>query len=126
MTSNNTPTKPNSFSTTHLLKLDNIVTPSTDVECRFLGVETSYFISPQGYNAINESEVNSFMNCSGEMIDWFPVIFDSGASLFIIPCKDDVLREIQVPDKPLRLGGLALGLPINGNVTVEWSFNTAT
>ena len=52
------------------------------------------------------------------MSNCFPVIFDSVASL------DDFVREIKVPDKPQRIGGLVLGLPINGKGTVEW--RTAT
>ena len=42
------------------------------------------------------------------MIDCFPVIFDSGTSLAITPCKDVFVGKIQVPDKPLRLGEVAL------------------
>ena len=123
--SNNNPTKPNNLPPTNFFNFDDIVTPSTDVDCSFLD-ETSDFISPQGYKAITENGVNSFMDCSSGMIDWFPVVFDSGASLVIVPCKDHFVGEIIVPDKPLRLGGLALGLPINGKGIVEWSLKTAT
>ena len=123
--SNNNPAKPNNFSPTNFLNFDVIVTPSIDVDCNFLD-ETSDFISPQGYKSITENEVNSFMDCSSGMINCFPVIFDSGASLAIAPCKDDFVGEIKVPDKSLRLGGLALGLPINGKRTIEWIFETAT
>ena len=124
-TSNTNPRKPNNYPPTDFFNFDDLVTPSTDVDCSFLS-ETSDFISPQGFKAITENEVNSFMDCSSGMIDCFPVIFDSGASLAITPCKDDFVGEIKVPEKPLRLGGLALGLPINGKGTVEWSFKTAT
>ena len=119
------PRKPNNYPPTDFFNFDDIVTPSTDVDCSFLS-ETSDFISPQGFKAITENEVNSFMDCSSGMIDCFPVIFDSGASLAITPCKDDFVGEIKIPEKPLRLGGLALGLPINGEGTVEWSSKTAT
>ena len=40
------------------------------------------------------------------MIDSFLIIFNYGASLAIIPFKDDSTNDIQIPDKKIKLGGL--------------------
>ena len=52
----------------------------------------------------------------------FPVIFDSGASLAISPCKDDFVGPIQRLPTERRLGGMAAGMLIEGVGTVRWTF----
>ena len=52
----------------------------------------------------------------------FPVIFDSGASLAIIPCKEDFVGPIQRLPQEHRLGGMAAGMLIEGISTVRWTF----
>ena len=53
----------------------------------------------------------------------FPVIFDSGASLAISPCKEDIVGPILQPlPQERRLGGMAAGMLIEGIGTVQWTF----
>ena len=52
----------------------------------------------------------------------FPVIFDSGASLAISPCKEDFVGPIQRLPQERRLGGMAAGMLIEGIGTVQWTF----
>ena len=52
----------------------------------------------------------------------FSVIFDSGASLAISPCKEDFVGPIQRLPQERRLGGMAAGMLIEGIGTVRWTF----
>ena len=52
----------------------------------------------------------------------FPVIFDSGASLAISPCKEDFVGQIQPLPQEHCLGGMAAGMLIEGIGTVRWTF----
>ena len=52
----------------------------------------------------------------------FSVIFDSGASLAISPCKEDFVGPIQPLPHERRLGGMAAGMLIEGIGTVRWTF----
>ena len=51
-----------------------------------------------------------------------PVIFDTGASLAVAHDKCDFDGPLTKPQKPLRLGGMANGLTIEGIGTVTWTF----
>ena len=52
-----------------------------------------------------------------------PVIFDTGASLAITPDKSDFDGTLSVPKGDLRLGGMAIGLKIEGMGAVTWTFS---
>ena len=52
----------------------------------------------------------------------FSVIWDTGATRSVSGYKDDFVGEISVPKVPLRLGGIASGLTVEGIGTVHWTF----
>ena len=55
----------------------------------------------------------------------FPVIFDTGASMAVSSCKEDFeFGEIKSLPSPLKLGGMANGLNIEGIGVVNWTFDT--
>lgn len=54
----------------------------------------------------------------------FPVIFDSGASLAISPCKSDFSGQIEMFSYDRFLGGMAEGMKIEGVGNVKWSFKS--
>ena len=54
-----------------------------------------------------------------------PIIFDTGASLAITFDKNDFEGPIQSPNRPMKLGGMANGLEIEGIGTVAWGFTAA-
>ena len=102
----------------NLLHVGEFTQPSKIVDCRFNKVDFD-FIFCEAYNVLTNE--NSLIDCANGMIDCFPIIFDSEASLAITPFKDDFTNDIQIPEKELKLEGLAQGLSIKGKGTVKWS-----
>ena len=78
-------------------------------------------ISPSAYHAIATTTINpvSVSTC-------FPVIFDSGASKAISGNLDDFAGPITPAPPNLTLGGMANGMKIEGEGTIEWSFYDGT
>ena len=112
---------PSNQTSLNLLHVEEFTQTSKMIDCRFNKVDSD-FISCEAYNVLTNE--NSFIDCANGMIDCFPIIFDSGASLAITPFKDDFTNDIQIPEKELQLGGLAQGLSIKGKGTVKWSFQS--
>ena len=52
----------------------------------------------------------------------FPVIFDSGATLSIIPSEEDFVGPIAPFQIERRLGGMDRGMHISGIGPIKWSF----
>ena len=52
----------------------------------------------------------------------FSVIWDTGATRPVSAYKRDFVGELSIPKAPLRLGGIASGLAVEGIGTVHWTF----
>ena len=52
----------------------------------------------------------------------FSVIWDTGATRPVSAYKGDFVGELSIPKAPLRLGGIASGLAVEGIGTVHWTF----
>ena len=83
----------------------------------------SHLPSPAAYNSATHLLGSVYLKPrSTSLHRHFPVIFDSGASLAISPCKDDFVGPIQRLPTERRLGGMAAGMLIEGVGTVRWTF----
>jgi hypothetical protein len=54
-----------------------------------------------------------------------PIIFDTGASLAIMPDADDFIAPPTLLGTPMKLGGMVNNLEIRGVGTVCWTFEAA-
>ena len=115
------PPTPSNQTSLNILHIEELTRSSQIVDCRFSKVDLD-FISCEVYNFLTEN--NSFINYSNDMIDCFPIVLNSGASLSITPFKDDFTSDIQIPENKLKLGGIAQGLSIKAKTSVKWSFQS--
>ena len=107
-----------SYTTHDLLELDNLKEKTTHIDCEYDTTTTNdeqLTISTKSFTEFNmaPSTATDFMNGITQA-NYFPIVFDSGASLAISHFKEDFIGECPAPDNPLFLGGLANGMPIEG------------
>ena len=74
------PPIPSNETSLNLLHVEELNQLSQIINCRFNKVDLD-FISCESYNVYTDN--NSFIDYSNGMIDCFPIILDSGASLAI-------------------------------------------
>ena len=108
------------------LELDNLTEKITHINCEYdnnRNDKDQLTLSTKSFTELNmaPSTATDFMNGITQA-NYFPIIFDPGASLAISPFKEDFIGECSAPEHPLFLGGLANGMPIEGIGTVEWTF----
>ena len=110
--------------TTHdFLELHNLTEKTTHINCEYdnnINDEEQLTLSTKSYIELNmtPSTATDFMNGITQA-NYFPIIFDYGASLAISPSKEDFIGECPASENPLFLGALANGMPIEGIGTVE-------
>jgi hypothetical protein len=53
----------------------------------------------------------------------FDVIWDTGASLSVTPCRDDFVGQLRPPSLRTTISGIARGVAIRGEGVVSWNFH---
>ncbi|MGH3055544.1 MAG: GAG-pre-integrase domain-containing protein, partial [Gaiellaceae bacterium] len=65
-----------------------------------------------------------FDNCLSNAMEFFKIVFDTGASMTVSFCRDDFISTV-TPAKPgLNLKGISKGLPVEGVGTLRWRVRT--
>jgi len=109
-----------------LLDLDalyNVKYVDCDFNCHEL-LSAESCPSPTAYNTSVQGGIDTpLFDDPGGIAEYFPIIFDSGASLAILPSRSDFVGAIK-PTPSLRLGGMANGMIIAGKGIVEWRFRS--